>query len=81
MRQWEKLLWNGMLGVLFAIATPSCSDDGDDFQGNICENGETQPCTCTDGSSGSQSCLPEEVGDGPCAGINRQGVENESFLH
>jgi len=40
--------------ILLVVAVSlawACADDGE-----VCEPGETQPCICTDGSSGAQSC-------------------------
>jgi hypothetical protein len=47
----------------FCLVVVGCGDDG---SGSVCEPGETQECTCTDGSDGAQSCEDDGSGWGEC---------------
>ncbi len=42
--------------LIFPLLTIACSGDGDDSSNLVCQSASTQACTCTDGSSGAQSC-------------------------
>jgi hypothetical protein len=51
------------LALLLGAVAFGC---GDDDSSSVCDNGETQPCTCTDGNTGAQSCLNDGSGWSEC---------------
>ena len=53
-----------LIGVILVACAADRRDDGTDDE--VCEPGETQPCTCTDGSAGAQSCNAEGTGWEEC---------------
>lgn len=79
MRTTRGLLWAVLAAE--ALVLSSCADDGGNSGTEpTCEAGETQPCTCTDGSSGAQECPSDGSawGECVCAGDTETGPDTDT---